>query len=290
MNRSEPVYGVDLQLVPEHEARLPLTDLALRRGYGAFDFFRVDAGVPLFLDDHLARFDRSAELLGLAPRPSPDRVRAHVLELIRANGNGTFGIQTFLTGGDPEDGFAPGTPRLLALIVPPPTYPKTAYSEGVAVLTHRYQRDLPEAKTTNYFTAVRLAAAMREANALEVVYHDEGRLLEASRCNFVIVDAAGRIRTPARDVLHGVTRLHLERALAGSDAPLESDEVTLAEAYDAREAFLTSTTKGLMPVVRIDGRPVGDGRPGPVTALAAERFGAYRERWMAARRADEPAA
>ncbi len=286
MDRPEPVHGVDLRLLPARDAHLPLTDLALRRGFGAFDFFRVEAGVPLFLDDHLARFDRSADLLGLAPRPSPERVRAHVLDLIRANGGGTFGIQTFLTGGDPLDGFTPGTPRLLALVVPPPTYPEHAYRDGVAVITHAYLRDLPQAKTTNYFTAVRLAGAMRDAGALEVVYHDRGRLLEASRCNLVVVDEAGRYRTADADVLRGVTRLNLERALADTETPLVSGEVTLEEAYAAREAFLTSTTKGVMPVVRIDDRPVGDGRPGPATAFAAERLDAHRAAWLAAHRAD----
>ncbi|MEX2501270.1 MAG: aminotransferase class IV [Trueperaceae bacterium] len=280
MDHGAPTYGIDLELVPASQASLPLTDLALRRGYGAFDFLRVEGGVPLFLDDHLARFERSADLLGLDQRPAPDRIRRHVHDLIRANGGGTFGLQLFLTGGDPLDGFAPGTPRLLTLVVAPPRYPDAAYHDGVALLTHRFQRDLPEAKTTNYFTGVRLAAAMRDANAMEVLFHDRDRLLEASRCNLVIVDPDGQYRTPARDVLPGVTCLNLERALQTTDTPLIRDDVTMEQALGAREAFLTSTTKGLMPVVRIGERAIGDGRPGPATARATELFTAHRDAWL----------
>src|SRR6056297_3318943 len=120
MSRPDRIFGFDLELVPASRAALPLTDLTFRRGYGAFDFLRVEWGVPLFVDDHLARLERSAEMLGLAPRPDPERIDRHVRELIEANGAGTFGLQLFLTAGDPDDGFTPGRPRMVSVVVPPP--------------------------------------------------------------------------------------------------------------------------------------------------------------------------
>jgi D-alanine transaminase/branched-chain amino acid aminotransferase len=275
----ERIFGFDLAPVPASSAALPLTDLAIRRGYGAFDFLRVEHDVPLFLDDHLARLERSADLLGLAPRPAPDDLRAHVLDVIEANQESSFGMQLFLTGGDPDDGFAPGRPRTLVLIVDLPHYPESHYRDGVRLLEHRYERDLPVAKTTNYFTAVRHARALREAGAADLLYHDGRHALETTRCNLFVLGADDRWVTPGEGVLPGITRLHMLQALGDE---VELRELPLDELYGAREAFLTSTTKGVMPIVEVGGRRIGDGRPGPRTRDAADAFARHRDAWRAA--------
>jgi D-alanine transaminase/branched-chain amino acid aminotransferase len=278
MPAPERIFGIDLTPVPASAASLPLTDLIIRRGYGAFDFLRVEDDVPLFLDDHLARLERSAELLELAPRPDGAALRRHVLEVIAANEERSFGMQLFLTGGDPVDGFAPGRPRTLVLIVDLPSYPEAAYRDGARLLEHRFERDLPVAKTTNYFTAVRHAGALREAGATDLLYHDGRRVLETTRCNLFVLGDDDRWATPAEGVLPGITRLHVLDTLG--DAAHVRD-VPLEELYGAREAFLTSTTKGIMPVVEVGGRRIGEGRPGPRTREVADAFARHREAWRA---------
>lgn len=280
MTTATRTFGIDLRLVPADHAGLPLTDLTIRRGYGAFDFLRVEGGVPLFLDDHLARLERSADLLGLEPRPDAEALRRHVAELLAANGEDDVGVQLFLTGGDPVDGFTPATPRTLAIVVDLPRYAPSAYRDGATILPHRHGRDLPEAKTTNYFTAVRLAGAMREAGAADVLYHDGVRVLETTRCNLFVADGEGGLVTPGRDVLPGVTRRRLMDALRGV-VPVAERDVTMDELLAAPEAFLTSTTKGVMPVVRVGDAVLGDGRPGETTRVARERFEAYKAAWRA---------
>lgn len=275
----ERVFGYDLRLLPASEAALPFTDLTIRRGYGAFDFLLVEDGVPLFIDDYLARFERSADLLGLEPRPGPDAVRRHVLELIDANAERSFGLQLFLTGGDPDDGFTPGRPRLLVLVVDLPNYPQTAYRDGVSLLEMRFERDLPVAKTTNYFTAVRHARALKEAGAADVLYHDGQRVLETTRCNLFVRGQDGLWRTPGEGILPGITRLQMVHALGDE---VEVGDVSLDALYGASEVFLTSTTKGVMPVVEVAGHRIGDGRPGPATRAASEAFEQRRETWRAA--------
>ncbi|MDZ7707983.1 MAG: aminotransferase class IV [Trueperaceae bacterium] len=289
MSRPERIFGFDLELVPASQAALPLTDLTIRRGYGAFDFLRVVEGVPLFLGDHLARFERTAELLGLTPRPSSDRVAKHVGEVIAANQHGTFGLQLFFTGGDPLDGFHPGTPRTLVLVVDLPVYPDAYYRDGVALLPLRFERDLPEAKTTNYFTAVRHARELRAAGAADVLYHDGRLVLETTRCNLFVATDEGALVTPADGVLEGITRMHLLEALDGEIAVATRD-VSLDELKHAPEAFLTSTTKGVMPVVRVGDDTVGSGRPGPLARRAAEAFERHRTAWLAAHALDRAAA
>lgn len=280
MTSSARIHGIDLRLRPAAEATIPITDLTLRRGYGAFDFLRVEDGVPLFVEDHLARFRRSATLLGLPLDATPDALAAHVHELIEANGAGPYGIQLFLTGGDSPDGASAGTPRLLALTVDLPSYPESFYRDGAALLLHRHQRDLPEAKSTNYFTSLRLVPAMRAAEAADVLYHDGERVLETSRCNLFLVDDEGALVTPGRDVLPGVTRGRLLAALEDTRRT-EVRDVALGELWTAREVFLTSTTKGAMPVVQVGERAVGGGRPGPVTREVAARFVEVREAYRA---------
>ena len=281
MSDRERIFGYDLRLLPASEAALPFTDLTIRRGYGAFDFLRVEDDVPLFVDDHLARLERSAELLGLSPRPDPERVLRHVQELIEANAESSFGLQLFLTGGDPVDGFAPGRPRLLVLVVDLPSYPEAHYRDGVRLLEHRFERDLPVAKTTNYFTAVRHARALRDAGAADLLYHDGRRVLETTRCNLFVRGREGRWATPGEGILPGITRLHMLATL-GDD--VEVRDLARDELYGADEAFLTSTTKGVMPVVEVAGQRIGTGRPGPATRAAADAFEAHREAWRAAYR------
>lgn len=283
MNVSERIHGVELELVPAAAATLPITDLTIRRGFGAFDFLRVVDGVPLFVEDHLARLERTADLLGLAPRPDLQRLRSHVRDVISANDHGSFGLQLFLTGGDPKDGVLAGTPRLLVLVVDLPAYPESAYRDGVALLPHRYQRDLPEAKTTNYFTGIRLEPAMRAAGATDVLYHDGGRILETSRCNVFVGTHDGRFATPGRDVLEGVTRRHLLEVLGDR---VDVRDVAWEELTAAPEAFLTSTTKGAMPIVRVGDDRIGEGRPGEATGEVMEMFSRVTADWLRRHRSE----
>lgn len=278
MDATTRTHGIDLTLVPDDAATLPITDLTLRRGYGAFDFLRVEDGVPLFVDDHLSRFEGTGALLGLGPLPERERLREHIRAVIAANDHGSFGLQLFLTGGDPVDGFLPGTARLLVLVVDSPRFDRGDYDDGVALLPYRFERDLPEAKTTDYFTAVRLYPAVRRAGASDVLYHDGTRVLESSRCNIFVGSADGRFATPGRDILSGVTRGHL-LTLLGEEG-VEVRDVTLEELEHAPEAFVTSTTRGAMPVVRIGDTTIGEGRPGPATRRVAEAFMEHRDRWL----------
>lgn len=280
MTMTHRTFGINLELVPAERATIPFTDLIVRRAYGAFDFLRVVDGVPLFIDDHLARFERSADLLDLSPRPTHEALKRHVADVIDANGPGDFGIQLFLTGGDPTDNFTPTTPRTLVLVDDLAPYPASDYANGVSILTHRYVRDLPEAKTTNYFTAVRHARTLREAGAADLLYHDGTHALETTRCNLFIADRNGTLHTAADGMLPGVTRRRVLRALDG-DTPVAVGPVTMDSLWDAPEVFLTSTTKGVMPVVRIDDHTVGDGVPGPITRHAMEQFGRHRDAWLA---------
>ena len=284
-------HSINLQIVPAEDARIHVSDIGLRRGFGAFDFLRLVDGHPLFLEDHLDRFERTAAMLGLELPVPRARLRTHVFDLIARNGRTEAGVQMFLTGGYAEDGFTPSEPNLVVMIVPLSMQPPERYDEGASLMLYRHQRDLPEAKTTNYATAVRLLPAMRAAGAADVLYHDGARLLETTRSNLFVVDAAGHLATPATGILRGVTRLNILRAIEGH-IPVQLRDVGLGEVPALREAFVTSTTKGALPVRQIgdviigagaarDAARRGDGTPGPVTRRVRELFGGYVTRHLA---------
>lgn len=273
-------YSVDLEFLAAADATVHVTDLGLRRGFAAFDFFRLAGGRPVFLEDHLDRFERTIRMLGLRLPVERERLRAHLFELIARNGRSEAGLQLFLTGGYAEDGFTPEHPNLIVVVTELAEQPPERYREGVKLILHRYQRDLPEAKTTNYSTGIRLIPTMKAAHAMDALYHDGARLLETTRSNLFVVDASGRLATPGRDVLEGVTRENVLRALEG-EIPVELRDVDMGELPVLEEAFITSTTKGVMPVRQIGDTVIGDGSPGPVTGRVSELFAAHVQRYLA---------
>ena len=265
MPASPPLYAyLHGQFTPLEQAFLHVSDLAIVRGYGVFDFLKVQAGEPLFLDLYLDRFYRSAQLLELTvPLERPALVGV-IQELIRRNNLPLSGIKLVLTGGYSANGYEPGAPNLL-LTQQPLTLPTPAQvATGIKLMTHDYVRELPPAKTINYATGIRLLKQLRTQGADEVLYHHQGVVTDSPRANFFIVQHDNTVLTPAADVLAGITRHNL-LTLPGSPSRITEGRVTLAEVYQAKEAFLTSTTKRVLPVVQIDDVVLGTGQPRPVT-------------------------
>ena len=261
---------VNSDIVRAAEAHLHVSDLALLRGYGLFDFFRVEEGVPLFLEDYLARFYRSAERLHLEVPATKDELKGLIFKLLDANGEEDANVRLLLTGGYSDDGFTPAKPNLVALQHARKAYDPELFEEGAALITHEYVRDLPEVKSINYAAAVRLIPEMKRAGAIEVLYHGGGKVAETSRANVFIVTREGALVTPAEGILEGITRKRmLELA---EDMRVETRGVSLDEVLAAKEVFITSTTKGAMPISKIDGHIIGNGRAGEVTKRLGERF------------------
>ncbi|NUO03025.1 MAG: aminotransferase class IV [Saprospiraceae bacterium] len=245
-------------------ATIGINDLALLRGYGVFDFLAVRQGAPLFLDDYLARFERSAGVLGLQLPFSSGAIREMVWSLVRINGLDQAGIRLVLTGGYSEDGYAPAVPNLVILEHDLPPRNEQLWNQGIKMISYAHQRELPEAKSINYLTGIRLLDLLKKEGATEALFHDNGWVRESARANFFIVSEQGRLVTPEKKILHGITRQRILQS-AGHFIEVEVREVALEEVFAAREAFITSTTKGNLPVVQVDDHLIGDGKPGPVS-------------------------
>ena len=121
-------------IIEHDKASLHISDLGLRRGYAVFEFFRVLRGVPVFLEDHLERFERSARLLELTPPFGREKLEALIRELIELNDLREAGLQMLLTGGYSPDAFTPGPPNLIIApiaVTPPPAH---LYQQGGKVI------------------------------------------------------------------------------------------------------------------------------------------------------------
>lgn len=250
-------------LLPEEEARLPVTDLVVRRGFAIFDFFRVRNGHPLYMEYHLRRFMNGAKDTGMDPGFRENELRDQVNALVRAYEEpyAEGAVRIVLTGG--EAPWYPESPNLVITYEPLRNYDELLYREGSRVITHQFLRELPEIKTVSYMTAVSLTGRMRKAGATEVLYHQDGHVHEFSRSNIFIV-RGGVLFTPAGQVLAGITRwLVLE--LARSIMPVQETRISMDEVLAADEVFMTSTIKRIIPVVQVDDTRIGKGLPGGIT-------------------------
>lgn len=264
-------YVVNGAVVPAAEATLNVGDLAILRGYGIFDYFLFEAFRPLFFDRYLDRFYRSAERMHLEVPYSREELTQQILDLIAVNGKKRGGIRLVLTGGYTEDGYSPARPNVLVMQYPMPSHPESCYTEGVKLLTHPYCREVPDVKTINYLMGIQMLPQLRANGAKELLYHSGPRITESTRSNFFLVTADDILVTPADDILYGITR-HEVLDIASAVMKVEVRDVTLDELADCKEAFLTGSTKKVMPVVGINSQVVGTGRPGPVTQRIMQAY------------------
>ncbi|KAA5548230.1 aminotransferase class IV [Adhaeribacter rhizoryzae] len=271
---------VNSQIVPVSEAYLHISDLAIQRGYGIFDFFKVNNEHAYFLDDYLKRFDNSAAQMQLNIPLAPEALKTVIRELIAKNNLVESGIKMILTGGYSADGYQPGTPNLIITQQPFSLPTQAQYNTGIKIITHEYVRELPTAKTINYTIGIRLIQRIKDSLAEDVLYHQEGIVSEFPRCNFFIVKQDNTVVTPLNNVLLGITRKNVLH-LAKEKYKAVEGPVTLTDIFAAKEAFLTSTTKRILPIVQIDDKNIGTGKPGAVTLnLLADLIALEEKDWV----------
>jgi branched-chain amino acid aminotransferase len=234
---------------------------------GAYTTLRTYGGRRVLrLGRHVARLEESAALQGRPGRVDARSLRSAIAAALDA-------------GGHPESRlrltFAP--PRLLVSVERFQPLPEAAYREGVACVTLELRRENPHAKDTR-FIATAQGAYRRLPPGVEegLLVADDGSLLEGLSSNFFAL-LGDALRTEGERVLFGVTRSLVLEAASGV-VPLEERAVRRDELPRVAEAFVTSVSREVLPVVRIDGHPVGDGRVGVRTAGVMRAFAALVER------------
>jgi len=265
-------WYIDGRWAHPREATISINDTAILRAYSVFESLRTYDRRPFHLDEHLARLYRSAELIDLDIPYTREQIAAVIREVIARNAYKHATIRIFVTGGETEDSILPtGKPVLVVLITPLGERDMQRFAQGIKVITTRLQRIMPEAKTNNYVAAVRALKEAARHNATDVLFvNEQGHVLEATRSNFFIF-RGDTLVTPRQGILIGVTR-NVVLNLARDRFPVEERPVLLDELSLVDEAFITSSSKEILPVVQIDDLVIGDGKPGPRTIELEQRF------------------
>lgn len=244
-----------------------LTEASAAMPAGAYTSLRTYGGSRVLrLRQHVARLEVSLALQGRPASLSEEAARHALAAALRACGHAESRIRIT---------FAP--PRLFVSVEPFTPLPDSLYREGAWCVTLPLQRDNPHAKDTRFIVTAGEAYARLPPGVHEGLLATEtGEVLEGLSSNFFAV-AEGVLRTEAERVLEGVTRsqvLELARGLVTvAFSPIRTGEVPALE-----EAFITSASRGVLPVVRIDGAAVGSGSPGPITRDLMRRFADLTDR------------
>jgi branched-chain amino acid aminotransferase len=261
---SSRIAYINGQFIEEDKIRLHISDLAILRGYGIFDFFRTINKIPLFIEDHLDRFFHSASGMRLKPGITREELKSVIQYLIKTNNIPVSGIRILLTGGYSSDSFEISVPNLIVTQQQLTPRSSASFEKGIKVITHEYVRELPYIKTTNYMMGIWLQEKIKQHEAADVLYHQNGEVSEFRRSNFFIVTKDDVVVTPKENILGGITRMKVLE-LAHKNFAAEERTMSIEDVLNAKEAFMTSTTKRILPVVKVDDMIIGSGLPGLVT-------------------------
>ena len=280
--------------VEPQEARISVFDRGFLYGDSVYEVLRTYSGVPFELEAHLARLESSAERIGMRLPVPLDRFAREVAEAHRLSGNPDSYVRIVSTRGAGRLGLDPALAEhpvrvVIAMPLNPP--PPEVYEKGAAVALVSVRRNLrtaidPRAKTGNYLNSVMALAEARRRGADEAVMLDHRDYITEGASSNVFAVIGTTVFTPPHDIgiLEGITRSVVFRAAAAGG--LRVVELPLSERAlrEADEVFITSSIREVVPIVRMDDAPVGDGAVGPIYRRVRTLFDGYVDRYVAARR------
>lgn len=277
----ETVHYFNGKFVPKHQIQFSIDDVGILRGYAVFEFFKVIGVIPLFLEDHLDRLENSADKLNLELPNSRDEIKSVVNQLIVKNQFVYGSCKIIVTGGESPDGFSPGKSQIVMLSNEFQDPSLDLYEKGVSLMLHQYHRDFPEVKSTYYAQALSLQKQWLAEGHIDTLYHDGTYISEVSRSNVFFFDG-DKLRTNQVGVLSGVTRKNVLKCAEGL-FDVEICPISLKELLKAEEIFMTSTSKRVMPVVKLGDQLIGTGKVGEKTKKLMLAFDQYIQDYVSER-------
>ncbi len=273
----EPLANVNGQVLPLAEVRISALDRGFLFGDAVYEVLRVYDGKAWQLEEHLARLGRSLEAIRIRGIDLA-RLRGRIRQLIDAGPFREAIVYVQITrGAAPRKHVFPAdaTPLELVFVQEFLDPYVQARQNGAAVISHaevRWKRC--DIKSTNLLGNVLAAQAAHEAGAVEAIFHDpDGTLTEGTHTSLFGVLNGKLLTAPATPaILPGITRRLILRLAQEEGVPVEEHVLKLADLSVVSELFLTGTTSEVLPVVRVDARAIGDGRPGPITRRLQEAY------------------
>ncbi|MGL4513225.1 MAG: branched-chain-amino-acid transaminase [Lacipirellulaceae bacterium] len=279
---SSRLVSINGKLVPAAEATVSVFDHGLLYGDGVFEGMRVYGGKVFRLAEHVERLFESARAIALTMPIDEAAMAAATSATVAANDLAEGYVRLVVTRGAGTLGLDPNrcsNPQVIIIADTITMYPAEFYENGMAIITSSVIRNHPAAlspriKSLNYLNNILAKLEGLQAGCVEaLMLNHKGEVAECTGDNIFLVKR-GELLTPPLDagILAGVTRdvvleLAVEAGIVARETPLTKHDV-----YIADEVFLTGSAAEVVPVVKVDSRTIGDGKPGPVTKLLKERF------------------
>ena len=263
--------------VPMAEAKVSIEDRGFQFGDGVYEVIRTYKGRPFELEAHLARLDRSATALDLKQPYSHDDWTRHILEGIRLAAYPESKIYVQITRGIAPRDHAysdDATPTVVMTVREFHPLDRSVQVAGVeAITTEDIRWGRCDIKSVNLLANVLARQQVKQAQVFEAILVNEGLVTEGAVSNVMVVQGGTVVTAPQGPrILSGITRTVVLDLARSEGLPVQERFVSQADLYEADEVFLTGTTVEVLAVIRIDGKVIGDGRPGPIAQRLAARF------------------
>lgn len=277
-----PQVWINGQLVPQEEAKVSVFDHGLLYGDGVFEGLRSYGGKVFRLREHVVRLYESAKAIWLEIPLSQDAMCNAINETIEANKIDDGYVRALVTRGAGTLGLDPNRcsdPQVVIIADKIALYPDELYEKGLEIVTVSVVRNHPAAlspriKSLNYLNNILAKIEGLQAGCIEaLMLNHKGEVAECTGDNIFLVKQ-GRLLTPPLDagILAGVTREAVMELATMAGIEVQRVPLTKHDVYTADEVFLTGTAAEVVPVVKVDSRTIGDGKPGPITRDLEERF------------------
>lgn len=278
---SELVY-VNGEFYPKDQAKISVFDHGLLYGDGVFEGIRFYGRNIFRLEQHLQRLYSSAKYICLKMPATHDQMIDIVVESCRRNKFDDGYIRLIVTRGEGTLGLDPykcENPGLVVIVSKISLYPQEYYENGLPIIvaqTRRLGADAmsPRVKSLNYLNNIMAKMEAIHSGVLEALMLDQhGFIVECTGDNFFLVKDRVVYTPPIyQGALRGVTRDTVLELAREAGLEVREERMTLYEAYDADEVFLTGTAAEIIPVICIDNRQISDRKPGPITKMLLGKF------------------
>ena len=270
------------KLVDEADAKISVFDHGLLYGDGVFEGIRSYGGLIFKLQEHVDRLFESAHTILLRIPLSKGEMMKAVVATLKANRAKDAYIRLVVTRGPGDLGLDPRKcSKATVFIITDKIvlYPERVYREGMEIVTVPTPRNLPEAlnpqiKSLNYLNNILAKIEATNAGVQEaLMLSAHGYVAECTGDNiFIVRDGGLKTPPPYAGILKGITRDCVMELARGAKVPVREEMMTRHDLYNADECFLTGTAAEIAPIVKIDGRVIGLGRPGPLTLRLMKAF------------------
>jgi branched-chain amino acid aminotransferase len=273
---------IDGEYYDRSEAKISVFDHGLLYGDGVFEGIRVYHGKVFRLREHIARLYASAKALALDIPLDEGSMASVVADAVRENKTHNGYIRLIVTRGQGSLGLDPGScerPTVIVIVGDIQLYPREYYQKGIRLVTASTRRIPsecldPRIKSLNYLNNIMAKTEAKRAGALEaVMLNTQGYVAECTADNIFIVKNGGLLTPdPSHGALDGITRAAVRQLAEESGINSAETGLTQYDLYTADECFITGTGAEVMPVIGIDDRVIGEGKPGPVTLRLMEAY------------------